>query len=407
MAHFHSHSRTHGEGCTIEHDGGHIEHKPTRVPPIRLPANKPITTLASLKEHLHAAMGLELSTIPLYLFGVYSIVQPDGVDGFPNEPARTILDVVIEEMLHLALSGNILRAVGGTPVAYGANVVPKYPSFMAGRVPPLPFELRQATQENISTFVQVELPEPKDAPPESDEYQTIGQFYAAITLGLQTLNASLPTLFDPDLLPYQFPQSAYKKSNSGGLVDVVDLTSATQAITTIVTQGEGNPRPWDDPEHDEKDHYDIFLDIFNSATLKWSTYPVLPNPSNEIYRKVAPDVYEVSRAFDAAYCYLLLTVQYLWQLKDGSERNAVVGTNLFGLMRGVLTPIAKFLVKQPLGRSSFVAAPCFEYFDFGRGAVTPLEQLTALVEAAVKLYPDATLLADAQKKVAALIPVPL
>lgn len=76
--HHHPESDTHGEGYSLHLiDDQKHRHQPERVPPIRLPPNQPIITLASLQEHLHAAMGLEISTVPLYLFGMYSI-KPGG-----------------------------------------------------------------------------------------------------------------------------------------------------------------------------------------------------------------------------------------------------------------------------------------------------------------------------------------
>lgn len=64
-------------------------------------------------------------------------------------------DVVIEEMLHLALAGNTLLAVGGTPKLYDPKIIPAYPTPMLGRVPELILHLRQMTKENLNTFIQV------------------------------------------------------------------------------------------------------------------------------------------------------------------------------------------------------------------------------------------------------------
>lgn len=63
--------------------------------------------------------------------------------------------VVIEEMLHLALAGNTLLAVGGTPILYDPKIIPAYPTPMLGRVPELTLHLRQMTKENLNTFIQV------------------------------------------------------------------------------------------------------------------------------------------------------------------------------------------------------------------------------------------------------------
>src|SRR5260370_10886525 len=63
-----------------------------------------ITTLADLRSALQTAMQLEFSTIPPYLCAQWSInVDPDGVSDL-------IQDVVVQEMFHFALAGNMLTA---------------------------------------------------------------------------------------------------------------------------------------------------------------------------------------------------------------------------------------------------------------------------------------------------------
>jgi len=44
---------------------------------------QPIQTVESLREHLQAAMAVELSTIPLYLFGMYTVKTPKA---YVNDP---------------------------------------------------------------------------------------------------------------------------------------------------------------------------------------------------------------------------------------------------------------------------------------------------------------------------------
>jgi hypothetical protein len=63
--------------------------------------------------------------------------------------------VVAEEMLHLSLAGNVLRAVGGTPKLYDPLIIPSYPMLMPGRVPDLELNLRALTKQNLQTFVDV------------------------------------------------------------------------------------------------------------------------------------------------------------------------------------------------------------------------------------------------------------
>ena len=77
---------------------------------MRLCQAQPIENLDSLKLHLQFAIGLELTTIPLYLAAEYSI--PKGAN---TAATRVIQSVVIEEMLHMCLAANVLNSIGGAP----------------------------------------------------------------------------------------------------------------------------------------------------------------------------------------------------------------------------------------------------------------------------------------------------
>ncbi|TDL17872.1 hypothetical protein BD410DRAFT_535231 [Rickenella mellea] len=363
--------------------------------------NLPITTLKSLQEHLQTAIAVELSTIPLYLYGMYSVNQP----GSPVP--SNIRGVVLEEMLHLSLAGNTLLAVGGTPKLYDSSIIPKYPAPMLGRVPELILELRGLTKENLQLFIDVETPEAKDAPPESDNYQSLGQFYKAIELGLAYLNYVTPTLFNPATVAFQFnpnppdPNTVFdpEHSDSGGLVAVKDLASALTAMKTIVDQGEGNPGPYDDPLKLEKDHYDIFKDL-RDGTDTWQTFPIISNPTTAGYLAIDKNIHQVSITFDMAYCYLLMTIEKFWTVSSTDGRNALSG-NLFGIMGGVLSPLANFLIQQPIGTSGEVAGPCFNYFGF-QSASSALNELKAAIQAAVTAYAGNTQLTGIQDTIGGL-----
>jgi Ferritin-like len=81
-----------------------------------------ITTLEDLKTHLKWAMKIELTTIPPYLFALYSLEEA------PDYFADGIRTVVVEEMLHVSLAANLLLSVGGTPRLLDPHVVPTYPT---------------------------------------------------------------------------------------------------------------------------------------------------------------------------------------------------------------------------------------------------------------------------------------
>jgi hypothetical protein len=62
---------------------------------------------------------------------------------------------VSEEMLHLSLAGNILKAIGGTPKLYSTEVIPKYPCNLPFHTPELYLELAAADKDQVHKFIQV------------------------------------------------------------------------------------------------------------------------------------------------------------------------------------------------------------------------------------------------------------
>lgn len=63
--------------------------EPLPPPVVEIPqpekgAEKAISTVQSLKDHLQSAITVELSTIPLYLFAMYSIKIPDEFERDPK-----------------------------------------------------------------------------------------------------------------------------------------------------------------------------------------------------------------------------------------------------------------------------------------------------------------------------------
>jgi rubrerythrin len=111
----------------------------------------------NLQEHLQAAVSLELQTIPLYLYAAYSIKKP-------GPASWSIINVVKQEMLHLALSGNILRSIGADPILYhpktdNHSFVPEYPDEMLYQ--DITLNLQSANKRTLRTFLELERPEPE------------------------------------------------------------------------------------------------------------------------------------------------------------------------------------------------------------------------------------------------------
>ena len=59
-------------------------------------------------------------------------------------------------MLHLALAGNLLSAVGGSLSLYDPRVVPQYPGFAL--LCKIPLHLEALNTESLGYFMQVRVP---------------------------------------------------------------------------------------------------------------------------------------------------------------------------------------------------------------------------------------------------------
>ena len=94
---------------------------------------------------------------------------------------------------------------------------------------------------------------------------------------------------------------------------------------------------------------------------------------------------QVSLTFDAAYCFLLRTIETLWYVDKTDSRHKLVLGNLFSIMLGVLKPLAQFLVTQPIGPDKRRAAPCFGYYEFKKGE-SELKQLQDEMQATIDSY---------------------
>ena len=64
-----------------------------------------------------------------------------------------IAEVAKEEMLHLALAGNTLYALGKNPILYDEKYIPKFPEDIL--YTKIEMNLRDGRREHIKTFVDV------------------------------------------------------------------------------------------------------------------------------------------------------------------------------------------------------------------------------------------------------------
>lgn len=365
--------------------------------------SKPIASVRDLQEHLIHAAQLELSTIPLYLYAAYSIQTQGYSQWSPGMSAfRTIRSVVIEEMLHLCLTRNLMIAVGGGNRMrfYDPEFVPTYPSPMLHRVPDLPLHLEACTPALMQTvFMPLELPADSGAPPQPDRYNTIGQFYAAIEDGFKALDG--PKLWAHNQADLQYQSTYWNQDGGGSPILVCDLTTATQAISTIVEQGEGLRPGQDEVPLDptkptaglnELSHYAKFQQIALGIDGIGDTWPVPTDPKVADFRGTPAE--GLGEFFNAAYSYLLAMIDALY----ASTRTTVqpgarsprygIERAFIGAMNGLLFPIADLLVRIPISEAEH-AAPTFEFHEFrgDRGDPTKKEQLAAMCDQLLGRFP--------------------
>ncbi|KAF9070234.1 ferritin-like-domain-containing protein [Rhodocollybia butyracea] len=343
--------------------------------------------LEKLHEHLQTAVLIELHTIPLYLFAAYSI---------KDSPLSIykIISVVKQEMLHLGLSGNVLRAVGGTPRLYGETYTPIYPVgiFYEERVK---MELKPATRSNVATFADLEAPleVPKFGVFRGilPEYHSIGEFYQALLAGLKIISdkydAEGRVLFQPDSEGQQF-HTADGSWYDDAMIRITDLKSAVDALTLVIEQGEGSTGV--SVKDTIQTHYEVFSELRDDEEKHpLDCYPVVENPETYKFENSDPKIHKVMLFSDAVYSYLLMTLEKLWRY-DGIQRGRLVTNNVMNLMLAILKPVALFLVTLPLESdpTKHAAAP-YNRHDFRTGTST-FAQLKELMNAAIAQYPGAT-----------------
>lgn len=212
---------------------------------------------------LQNAVELEHSTIPPYLYALYSLA-PDA----NKEIADIIQSVVIEEMLHIALASNVLNALGGSPVLDRPDVIPRYPGTLPGSIESgLVVGLAPLSISLVGdVFMQIEEPDdPLEFPVEfaaAEDSVTIGEFY-------QRIKESIQALGDGAFVPG--PRNQIGPERMPHAVVVTDVASAVQAIDTIVEQGEGTRTSPLEVVGSDYAHYYRFAEVFHGRRL-------VPNP---------------------------------------------------------------------------------------------------------------------------------
>jgi rubrerythrin len=231
--------------------------------------------LDAVKTALGQAIKLEHSTIPPYLYALYSL-----------DPARNgaiaaiIQSVVVEEMLHMTLACNILNALDGAPAIDDPSFIPTYPGPLPGSVDSqlivglTPFSIDLVND----IFMEIEEPEhPLVFPVElaaTEELLTIGMFYAKIKEQIVDLGDSVFS---------STPRNQVGPVYMDEAVIVTNVATAVQAIDTIVEQGEGTAASPKEMIGQEYAHYYRFAEVYHGKKLIWNSKAGPGAPPNQQY----------------------------------------------------------------------------------------------------------------------------
>ncbi len=323
--------------------------------------------VAAVQLALQQAVELEHSTIPVYLYALYSL------DAGKNPAIASILQsVVVEEMLHMTLAANVLNAIGGSPVIDAPGFIPSYPGPLPGGVEAdLVVHLTPFTPDQLMTFLQIEQPEDpiaiKRDPGAQDDGITIGEFYQAIIKALSALPA---TAF------YNPPRNQVGPDLMDGAIVVSDLASATAALNTIIEQGEGTASsPEESANSDQPAHYYRFMEIYRAARLQpaphrdppWAfngapvlfdaagVYPVPSDPKASDYPVGSAQAF-ANDTFNYTYTSLLGALHSLFN----GQANQAQMNRAIGLMMSLKGQARAMMAGIPNASAPYTG-PSFEY----------------------------------------------
>ena len=276
-----------------------------------------------LKDSLQTAIELELSTIPPYLCGLWTVIaDPSGT------VTKLIRGIVLEEMVHLGIVCNLLVSLGGAPQLlswYKQNI--RYPGPLPGGVHPgLTVYLAGLTQDYVrSVYMQIELPEKPLALLESQQFATIGDFYDALSEAFLANNPQLMTAGQ---------RTAEFGSINMSLAVVPTVDAARTAILGIKEQGEGTSTSMQDSPYTpdlgngpELAHYYKFGEIAHGKLIKqqsdgtWDfngdsiqlplVQPMLPVPAGG-YQNPSDIAKQALTEFNSTFSDLLQALDTAW-----------------------------------------------------------------------------------------------
>jgi hypothetical protein len=332
------------------------------------PLQGPAVKVSAVRDALQSAIKLEHATIPPYLYALYSL------DAAKNPGiANIIKSVVIEEMLHMTLSANVLNALGGAPQIDRPGFIPTYPGPLPGGVESdLTVNLAPFSMKQLQTFIQIEEPENPlnfKAALALGPTTTIGEFYTAISDAIGHLGEG--AFVKPPR--HQVGPDLMRES-----VVVTNVATAQQAIAVIIEQGEGTSASPEEVVGGRYAHYYRFMEIqkghllvpvpgatapdqkyaYTGTPVAFDATGVYSAPTNPAlppgYPAGSPQAF-ANHNFNYAYTSLLLTLHELFNGQANQEQF----NRAIGLMMSLEGQAKAMMAGIPY--SARVIGPSFEY----------------------------------------------
>ncbi|MFN8621413.1 MAG: ferritin-like domain-containing protein, partial [Chloroflexota bacterium] len=314
-----------------------------------------------------------------YLFAAFSLKRTtdEGVTEVQLERIRAweevIVEVAVDEMLHLALATNLLTAVGAPP-HLGR---PDFPILSGWYPPGVRMVLMPFGERALQHFIHLEKPDgmevadaigfgapdqpEPDRPddllmPEEQDWSSVGHLYRSIEAGLETLAARDGE--DRVLIGPVRAQARWQAFRWHDITPVRTLADARAAIEVIIEAGEGARGDW------EQSHFGRFVGILNELRAMRAA-----DPGFEPARPCVPAYVEqldtadapVTVATDPLTVHLLdlgdatylLTLQLLSRFflhtTESNEQLEALARSAVRLMAGGLRPIGIALTTLPVG----------------------------------------------------------
>lgn len=333
-----------------------------------------------LVHQLYEAAELEHNLMCTYLYAAFSLKSgtEEGLSALEAEAVarwrREIMAVAVDEMSHLAAVWNITSALGGTP-RFGRTNFPLDPGYLPASVV---VKLAPFNAAVLQHFIHLERPATSAEPdgegfeperrfvrgvtatrltPMGIEYETIGEFYLALSDGLRGFVArtgeAAAFCGDPAL------QLSSGETGLPGAVRVVCLKTALAAFDSIVAQGEGAR------EHVAGSHFERFRAIrgefkqLKAANPSFApahpaaTNPVLrrpPRPEGRVWIEHEPAIATVDLA-NAGYALMLRLLAHSYGVPAPHPDKAIAVDLAVGLMRAV-APLGERAARYPAGPSN-------------------------------------------------------